>query len=160
MNVDRLISCLLPFAFFVLIAAVPAAACTLPTGAADLTRQLVVNINQERARAGLRPFRLSGLLSDVAQRHACENASQNRLSHRGTDGSSPGTRALRVGYDFRHVTENVALGHATPDGVLRAWLFSSSHRQNIFDPRTVDLGVAVAVGQDGRLHWVMNGGAL
>lgn len=160
LRVDRLVSRLLPIAFFALITAAPVAACTKPTGAANLTRQLVVKINQERARAGLPPFRLSGLLSDVAQRHACENASQNRLSHRGTDGSSPGTRALRVGYDFRHVTENVALGHATPDGVLRAWLFSSSHRQNIFDPRTVDLGVAVALGRDGRLHWVMNGGAL
>ena len=158
LRVDRLVSRLLPIALIALITAVPTWACTMPTGAAELTQQLVVKINKERARAGLPPFRLSGLLSDVAQRHACENASQNRLSHRGSDGSSPGTRALRVGYDFRHVTENVALGHSTPDGVLKAWLFSSSHRQNIFDSRTVDLGVAVALGRDGRLHWVMNSG--
>ncbi len=156
--VDHLVSRLSLVLFFMLVTAASASACTMPTGAADLTQQLVVKINQERARAGVRPFLLSTLLSDVAQRHACENASQNRLSHRGTDGSSPGARALRAGYDFRWVTENVALGHATPDGVLRAWLLSSSHRQNIFDPRTVDLGVAVALGQDGRVHWVMNGG--
>lgn len=143
---------------FALVTATSASACTMPIGATDLTRQLVAKINQERTRAGVRPFLLSTLLSDVAQRHACENASQNRLSHRGTDGSSPGARALRVGYDFRRITENVALGHATPDDVLRAWLFSSSHRQNIFDPRTAELGVAVALGHDGRVHWVMNGG--
>lgn len=144
--------------FVALIAGVPSLACTLPMGGTDLTRQLVVEINQERARQGLPAFRVSTTLNDVAQGHACENARQNRLSHFGSDGSSPGARVLRVGYNFRHVTENVAIGYTTPGAVLRAWLVSSSHRRNIFDRRTVELGVAVALGGDGRVHWVMNAG--
>jgi uncharacterized protein YkwD len=145
-------------AFLVLVAGAPAMACTVPSNAAELAQQLIVQINEERARQRLPGFRLSPLLSQVAQRHACDNADQNRLSHIGTDGSSPGARVLRVGYDFRFVTENVALGYEMPDQVLRAWLSSSSHRRNILDTRTIELGVAVAVGRDGRMHWVMNAG--
>jgi uncharacterized protein YkwD len=143
---------------FALVAAAPAMACIVPPNSSELARQLVGHINEERARQGLPGFRMSAILSEVAQRHACDNAAHNRLSHIGTDGSSPGARVLRIGYDFRFVTENVALGYATPDQVLTAWLYSSSHRQNILDRRTIESGVAVAVGRDGRMHWVMNGG--
>jgi uncharacterized protein YkwD len=37
-------------------------------------------------------------------------------------------------------------------------LHSSSHRQNLLEAKTTELGVGVALGRDGRLHWVMNGG--
>lgn len=90
--------------------------------------------------------------------HACDNATHNRLSHIGTDGSSPGKRVLSVGYDFDLITENVAIGYIESKQVLQAWLRSSTHRKNIFEPQTNDLGLAVALGRDGRLHWVMNGG--
>lgn len=144
-----------------LFAASPAMAtvsCTVPYNANELIRQLVQEINQERRRVNLQKFYMSPTLARGAQIHACDNASHNRLSHFGTDGSSPGNRVLRVGYDFALVTENVAIGYARAKHVLKAWLQSSTHRKNIFEPRTNELGVAVARGRDGRMHWVMNGG--
>ena len=147
--------------FYVILAlftTMPAMACTVPHNAGELARNLIRQINNERARLHLPDFQVSPKLTNVAQIHACDNASHNRLSHIGTDGSSPGVRVLRRGYDFHFVTENVALGYETPKQVLKAWLYSSSHRQNIFEPRTEELGVAVALGRDGRMHWVMNGG--
>jgi len=142
----------------VLFAASSAAACTVPKNAGELVQQLLYRINQERRRSALPQFRLSPTLARGAQIHACDNANHNRLSHIGTDGSSPGSRVLRVGYDFDLVTENVAIGYARSEHVLEAWLRSSTHRRNIFEPRTNDIGLAVARGRDGRLHWVMNGG--
>lgn len=141
-----------------LIGVMPTMACSVPPNHVELARQLIFEINQERARFDLPKFRMSSKLTAVAQAHACDNANHNRLSHIGTAGSSLGARVIRMGYNFRFVTENVALGHETHEQVLRAWLQSSSHRQNIFDVRTNDLGVAVALGRDGRMHWVMNGG--
>lgn len=135
-----------------------ASACILPANASDLVQLLQVYINQERARHRLPGFNLNAALTRAAQAHACDNANHNRLSHFGTDGSRPSTRVIRAGYDFRFVTENVAIGYATPEQVLRAWLRSPTHRQNVLESRTNELGLGVAVGRDGRLHWVMNGG--
>lgn len=145
-------------AILLLFATVGAVACTAPPNANALVQQLVLRINLERTRVGLPSFRVSPELTQAAQQHACENASQNRLSHFGTDGSTFGTRVFRKGYDFNFVTENLALGYASPGRVLDAWLHSSPHRQNIFERRTNELGVGIAIGRDGRTHWVMNGG--
>lgn len=132
--------------------------CTVPHNRGELVQQLTQQINQERRRLNLPQFRMSPRLVRGAQLHACDNANHNRLSHYGTDGSSPGDRVLRVGYNFDFITENVAIGYADAEQVLAAWLRSSTHRKNIFEPRTRELGVAVARGRDGRMHWVMNGG--
>ena len=146
------------FIAFVLLTAMPVIACTLPPNANGLTQQFLHQINAERVRFGLQRFEMSSKLQEVAMLHACDNARQNRLSHFGTDGSSPGARVFRAGYRFDIVTENVAIGYRTPAEVLKAWLSSSSHRKNILEPRTNELGLAVALGRDGRRHWVMNGG--
>jgi uncharacterized protein YkwD len=146
------------FVLFTASPAVPAMSCTVPYNAGELVQRLLHQINQERGRSNLPRFHMSPTLVRGAQLHACDNANHNRLSHIGTDGSSPGKRVLRVGYDFDLVTENVAIGYVRAKQVLEAWLRSSMHRKNIFEPRTNDLGLAVARGHDGRLHWVMNGG--
>lgn len=144
--------------FFWLFAWSLAVACNIPTATKNLEQQLFIQINQERAKKGIYPFKLSPVLKSAARAHACENASHNRLSHSGLDGSTLGERVLRAGYDFQYVTENVAVGYDTPNAVLNAWLLSSSHRENIYDLRAVELGISVAIGQDGRMYWVMNGG--
>ncbi len=141
-----------------LLAGVPAQACTVPADAGRLAHQVVQRINEERERVSLSPLRKSPTLAHVAQRHACDNAAHNRLSHIGTDGSSPGDRVLRAGYAFAFVSENVAIGYLSPGRVVQAWLQSTGHRRNIFERRNDEIGVAVAVGRDGRRHWVMNGG--
>ncbi|EAQ26057.1 CAP domain-containing protein [Roseovarius sp. 217] len=158
---DSMTSCtrsLVLSVILVLFAVMPTMACTVPPNYIELARQLMLQINQERARFHLPDFRMSSQLTEVAQAHACDNASHNRLSHIATGGSSLGARVITKGYDFRFITENVALGYSTHEQVLKAWLQSSSHRKNILDGRTNELGVAVALGRDGRMHWVMNGG--
>ena len=150
--------CLILSAAFALLTAMPVMACTSPPDAGALAQKLLHQINAERMRYGLQRFKMSSKLGQVARMHACDNARQNRLSHFGTDGSSPGARIFRAGYRFDIVTENVAIGYRTPAQVLKAWLHSSSHRKNILEPKTDELGLAVAMGRDGRRHWVMNGG--
>ena len=58
------------------------------------------------------------------------------------------------------VGENIAYGPSSPDEVVRGWLDSVGHCENIMDPRFVEMGIAYAVGHApqgnaGRgLYWV------
>ena len=132
-----------------------AVTCTVPQNAANLSHKLAQQINQTRMRHGLTVLTMSQELFLAAQQHACDNARHNRLSHTGTDGSNFGQRILRVNYSYRFAGENVALGYATPDATLQAWLQSAGHRRNVLSSHPDNLGLGVARGEDGRLHWVM-----
>lgn len=133
-----------------------ARACSVPTDAAQLASLLLLHINQERARSGEIALRMSPELLKAAQEHACDNANHNRLSHTGNDGSTFRERILRMGYDYRFAAENVAIGYQSPELVLAAWLASPEHKRNIYERRPTELGIGVARGRDGRMHWVMN----
>ena len=138
--------------------AVPATACTVPQDAEALRQETLLRINQERGRAGLVPLRPSLVLNRVAQEHACDNARHNRMSHTGSDGSLFGERIRRAGYSYRRANENVALGFRDTASVVTSWMRSRGHRQNVLDRGTEDLGLGIAQGADGRLHWVMVSG--
>jgi len=143
---------------FVATLAAPSAACILPQGGEALQREALLWINQERGRAGLPGLRPAQILDRVAQRHACDNAAHNRMSHTGSDGSFFGERIRRAGYSYRRANENVALGYRDARSVVTAWMRSPGHRQNVLDRGTQELGLGVAKGRDGRLHWVMVSG--
>lgn len=145
-------------AVLALAVAAPAMACQVPLNAGQLTHVLMLEINQERGRAGLPALRMSPQLSQAAQAHACDSAKANRMSHTGTDGSNFGQRIIRAGYNYRSATENVALGFPEPGQVVRAWMRSPGHRQNILARRPNELGLGVVRGRDGRTHWVMKSG--
>jgi uncharacterized protein YkwD len=149
------------FAAFLMsmVLALPAsAACVAPPDGAALRHEALLRINQERGRAGLAALRPSPVLDQAAQRHACDNAAHNRMSHTGSDGSHFGQRILRAGYSYRRANENVALGYHYAASVVAAWMRSPGHRQNVLDRGTHELGLGLARGSDGRLHWVMVSG--
>jgi uncharacterized protein YkwD len=138
--------------------ALPAAACAVPPGGEAQRHEALLRINHERGRAGLSALTRSPVLDLAAQRHACDNAAHNRMSHTGSDGSQFGERIRRAGYGYRRANENVALGYRDAASVVAAWMRSPGHRQNVLDRATQDMGVGVARGRDGRLHWVMVSG--
>ncbi|WP_209426486.1 CAP domain-containing protein [Pararhodobacter sp. SW119] len=149
---------LLSSLFLSLALSMPASACLQPPGGDALRHEALLWINQERGRVGLTAFRPSPVLDRAAQRHACDNAAHNRMSHTGSDGSWFGERIQRAGYSYRRATENVALGYRDARSVVAAWMRSPSHRQNVLDRGTHELGLGLARGRDGRLHWVMVSG--
>jgi uncharacterized protein YkwD len=152
---------LVNFAAALLLAAtlaLPAAACIVPQGSEAMRQEALHRINQERGRAGLTALRPSPALDQAAQRHACDNAAHNRMSHTGSDGSRLRDRIRRVGYSFRRANENVALGFNDAASVVAAWMHSPGHRQNVLDRGTQETGLGLARGNDGRLHWVMVSG--
>lgn len=122
--------------------------------AGAVAAQVLTLANQARAtgqRCGSKafpavpPLALSAQLNDAARAHARDLARNNMLSHAGSDGSSPAERVTRTGYPWRTVGENVAAGPTTPDEVMKGWLASPGHCENLMSPRFSEMGLAYVV---------------
>lgn len=131
-----------------------AAACSMPGNLSALRADLVQRVNAERRKAGLPALSLSGQLSEAAQGHACDNARRDKLTHRGSDGSSFGQRIKRTGYSYRTANENVGVGMRDPANAVQWWMNSAQHRDNILSRRTREMGVGIAYSTGKRSHWV------
>ncbi len=129
-----------------------------------LSRQVAL-INAARAR-GARcgthergpapPVHLSTQLSDVALGHAMDMARHNYFDHEDLSGRSPADRVRASGYRESLVGENIAYGPKSADEVVRGWLDSPGHCENIMDVRFSEVGLAYAPGSGSKpgLYWV------
>jgi uncharacterized protein YkwD len=135
------------------------------TGAPMLVSRQVELINAARAR-GARcgahelgpapPVHLSTQLSDVALGHATDMARHNYFQHEDLAGHSPADRVRASGYQEKLVGENIAYGPQSADEVVRGWLDSPGHCENIMDVRFSEVGIAYAAGSGSKsgLYWV------
>jgi uncharacterized protein YkwD len=110
----------------------------------------------ERAFAPAPPVALSGTLGTVAFGHAADMATHGYFEHQDRAGQSPADRVRAVGYREKLVGENIAYGPATVDEVVKGWLDSPGHCENIMDPRFAEMGLAFAAGRGTKhgLYWV------
>lgn len=87
-------------------------------------------------------LRLHAALQLSAERHSADQASQQRMSHQGSDGSRVGDRLTAAGYSWRNVGENVAWNQRSVVQVVNAWKGSAGHCQNIMNPAYTFMGLA------------------
>lgn len=104
------------------------------------SQELFLLINTVRQDAGLRPLQLSTNLSQAAQEHTWDMVNKNRISHQGSDDSSPGDRAKRMGYLSDYIGENITAGRKTAQETINGWLKNSVYRANLFDTNYDDVG--------------------
>ncbi len=102
------------------------------------------------------PVKLSTALTDVAYHHASDMAAHDYFEHEDLAGHTPADRVRAVGYREKLVGENIAYGPQSADEVVRGWLDSPGHCENIMDSRFAEMGVAFAAGQAAKrgLYWV------
>lgn len=114
--------------------------------------QVLALVNQERAKAGVRPLYLAADLQSAAQIRARELT--KLFSHTRPDGR-PCRTALS---DTWGIGENIAAGSETPEEVVEQWMNSPGHRRNILDSRYSSLGVGYCYDPDGvggyTYYWV------
>jgi uncharacterized protein YkwD len=118
------------------------------------TRELTALIeahNRERTEAKLPPLKVNPQLTEAARDHARDMAEHQKLGHEGSDGSTVSKRVKQRGYRYQDVGENVATGE-TSERVMRSWLDSPPHRQNILDNFS-EIGVAMAPDAEGSRYW-------
>ncbi len=129
----------------------------LPEELPEIRTRIIESHNKIRAGVKLGKLVPSQKLTLVAQAHAEDMAARRKMSHTGGDGSSPADRVKRRGYRYRRVGENVAYGHFTEDRVMKGWMESRHHKDNILGGFS-EIGVGCAVGEDGKRYWCVNFG--
>jgi uncharacterized protein YkwD len=87
-------------------------------------------------------LKLSAMLNRTALIHSQDMAKNDFFEHEGSDGSKVGDRAARIGYRWRNVAENIAIGAETAEIVVDGWLKSPGHCVNIMSPDYTEMGIA------------------
>ncbi|TMK40663.1 MAG: CAP domain-containing protein [Actinobacteria bacterium] len=107
-------------------------------------------VNQRRADAGLPALRPNGVLQGVAQAHSQEMVALDYFAHNSPTGQTPAARVLASGYipagSAWSLGENIAFGTSelgTPREIVKAWMASPGHRENILDSSYRDTGMGV-----------------
>lgn len=101
------------------------------------------------------PLTLSATLGGVALGHASDMAEHDYFEHVDLSGQSPADRVRAVGYREKLVGENIAYGPESVEEVVKGWLGSPGHCENIMDPRFAEMGIGYAAGEGERrgLYW-------
>ena len=103
----------------------------LTLGVTSINPQKVIEItNKERSERGLRELKQDPLLSKAA-----DMISRNYWAHNAPDG-----------YTYRYAGENLARDFQEPEEVVKAWINSPSHKENLFSQKYEEIGIAVVEG--------------
>jgi uncharacterized protein YkwD len=147
----------------------PVTTSAVPTGGtatavpamAVLAAGVLTAVNAQRSTAHCPVLRLNKDLQVAAQAHSADMATNGYFDHIGTDGSDPGTRMRRAGYDPRYGwAENIAWGYTSVQAVMDGWLGSPKHRANILNCALHSTGIGVARANTGAIYWTEDfGGA-
>jgi uncharacterized protein YkwD len=110
------------------------------TSAAVLRSAVVCLINEQRSVHHLPPLQASPLLDHSAQDWTNAMVSTDQFTH----GANFAGRISAAGYVWRSAGENIATGYATPRTVVRAWMASTGHCQNILNPTYRNVGTGIS----------------
>ncbi len=113
----------------------------LPPTINPLIEEVVALTNSYRAQHGLQPLTLNIDLSESAQIHSEDMALSDFFSHTGSNGTRVSDRTKSAGYQSSYVGENIAAGYITAEEVVRGWMNSPSHRENILNPNYKEVGI-------------------
>ena len=111
-------------------------------------------VNKERAKAGLKPLKMSEELRSIANLKAKDMAENNYFSHTSQTYGTPFDMLQQFGVHYSAAGENIAAGQRTPEEVMNAWLNSSGHRANILNKNFDTLGVGIYEGGAYGIYWV------
>lgn len=116
-------------------------------------------VNQVRAAYGLPPYQYNAALATAAQIHANWMASTNTYSHTQTNGSTPYSRAMAVGYpNGGYVSENIVGGtKLSPRQGVIWWENSPVHLAGMISSRYIEAGVGFATGFDQNFYVLVMG---
>ena len=118
-----------------------------PTDARAAEAALLHLLNEDRARAGLRPLALDRRLADVARGHCRDMLAHGFVGHVSPTTGDAAARTERAKIAAALVLENVARA-STPGEVERGLMASPGHRRNILSAEATKVGIG-AVLSDG-----------
>ncbi len=122
-------------------------------------RQLLAQVNKQRARHHLAKLRLNTKLVRSAKAHSADMGTRKYFEHdtMGPNGETWSSRIIRNGYTKRgyrswKAGENIYYGsgiYSSPGVVVAAWMRSKAHRAVILTRAFRDIGVGAVKTKDG-----------
>lgn len=117
----------------------------------DLEVRMLVLVNEERRKAGLKPVAADPELQTVARAHSRDMFARGYFAHVSPDGNDPFDRMRGAGVKFRTAGENLALAQ-TLEQAHEGLMKSPGHRANILQPQFGRLGIGIL---DGGIYGLM-----
>ncbi|MDA1316803.1 MAG: CAP domain-containing protein [bacterium] len=102
--------------------------------------------NVEREEAQLPSLTYNQALADAAEQKALNIFENNYWAHYGPNGETPWEFILEAGYQYEYAGENLAKNFLFSEGVVKAWMDSETHRENIMRDEYTEVGFAVVNG--------------
>jgi uncharacterized protein YkwD len=133
----------------------------------DVSKEkMVYLINRARAHSrncGYKIFtpagevRWSPTLARAALAHSVDMATEDFISHKGSDGSHVDDRVDEVGYPWTSVGENISAGRESSEEVVAAWLLSPEHCENLMRQSFTEIGAACFHNKDAdyKTYWTV-----
>ncbi|MFC5714413.1 CAP domain-containing protein [Thalassorhabdus alkalitolerans] len=118
-----------------------------------LVQEVIRLTNEERAQHGLDPLEPYGDLANVAEMKSVDMRDQDYFSHYSPTYGDPFEMMTSQGIDFQGAGENLAAGQTSPEQVVREWMESPSHRDNILRPDYTHIGVGHVEGGSFGTYW-------
>ncbi len=111
--------------------------------------RVLVLVNVERTKRGLRPLAMNTCADGYANRWASTMASTQNFAHQSITPMLSACGARGVG-------ENIAYGNVSADQMMVMWMNSPGHRANILNPAFTHIGIGAAKTASGRWYGVQD----
>ncbi len=132
----------------------PGQKITIPTVTTAAQENEVARlVNIERAKVGLPALKINWELSRVARYKSADMANKRYFSHNSPTYGTPFQMMESFGLRFSAAGENIAYGQRTPAEVMRDWMNSPGHRNNILSRSYTEIGVGLAKNKNGVCYW-------
>jgi len=120
------------------------------------SEDLIILTNEIRSIKGLNPLTVNKKLTNAATSKAKHLIQHNYFSHNSPAGKQFSERIIESGYNFQIVGENLAIGFDTNKDVMKAWMDSPKHKENILNEKYNEIGLVVMQGDiDGNLETII-----
>lgn len=114
----------------------------------DMSAEELLSLtNKERQIAGVGNLILDEKLSQAAAKKAEDMFEYNYWAHNSPTGKTPWIFIKNAGYKYIYAGENLARGFSTAEDVVKAWMASPDHKNNMLSSNYQDVGFAVKVGR-------------
>lgn len=114
---------------------------------ADVSAQRIIALTNEVREQYNLPLVQEDLLLNKAAQEKAEDMFKNKyFGHFSPTGVSPWYWIDQSGYDYYYAGENLAMNFLDTEEVIKGWLNSPSHRENLLNKDYKDMGIAVVSG--------------
>lgn len=104
---------------------------------------LYLLINAQRLDNKLSPLKPNRMLEQSTLYKLSDMISKKYYRHTDTTETPPWSFFRQAGYQYQLAGENLSFAINTPWQVLRGWMESPSHNEQLLNPRYTDMGIAI-----------------